>query len=152
MSLAIVAKGDPNGVTVVDSQTVLVRIPCGLITLNFDSPEQMMAAAEAMAFFCTLVVDPSRAEPTRNNIRNNTDNQVIVIDGTPLPPPLRNRTATKIATISTIQEPHMTCLLPRMRKTMKRLMFELAAGVRRVDIDNKKDDSFEETYGLTQEF
>jgi hypothetical protein len=89
MSLvAIVASVSPKGITVVDSQAVLVPIlGGGLITLNFTSPDDVMVAAEAIAFNVAAVAPPVVLVP--ETLKNSKE--VISIDDTPPPTPTEQR-------------------------------------------------------------
>jgi hypothetical protein len=159
MSLAIVASVCPKGITVVDSQTVLVRIPCGgLITLNFVSPEEMMVAAEAMAFTAAVASNPLVVlvpeTPTNNN--STEEEEVIVVDGTPPAPPKEasnsNNDSDNLDSSEGSRDLLASSLDEDEDERGDRFDEDLAEGVRRVKFDCDEEDSFEDTIGLTQEF
>ena len=155
MSLAIVAKVDPKGVTVVDSQTLLVRIPCGLITLNFSSPDEMMTAAEAMAFTATMATPPVVLVP--ETPKNANGEEVVAIEETPPPPTPRDHSndinscddgsRDLLASSDEEEEDHGDDAGEDEDDEFDDTL--LADGVRRIAINAKnQDDSFEDAIGV----
>jgi hypothetical protein len=157
MSLAIVAKVDRNGLTVVDSQTLLVRIPCGLITLNFESAQEMMVAAETMAFIAAMASNPLVVLVPETPTNHNND-EIIAIDDTPphTPNPTEQRNnavdssgGSRDMLASSDEEDDDNDSGEGEDRFNED---KLAEGVHRVTINhNEGDDSFEDTVGLTQE-
>jgi hypothetical protein len=155
MSLAIVAQVDRNGFNVVDSQTLLVRISCGgLITLNFHSPEEMMVAAEAMAFTAAVVTPVVLVPETPKN-----DSEVIAIEDTPPPTPREQNNSVKSCDLDKSEDGSRDLLASSDEEEdvgdEGEDQFDediLAEGVRRVKVCTESDDSFEDTIGLSQEF
>jgi hypothetical protein len=158
MSLGIFAKVAYNGVTVVDSQTLLIRIASGgQITLTFGSADEMMGAAEAMAFSAGMVT-PTILVPTTPLSTNN--NEVVAIDDTPPGAAPRdqnsgsenldNSDVSRDMLASASDEDEDSEDAAEAEDTFEEEA--LADGVRRVKINENHDDSFEDTIGLTQEF
>jgi hypothetical protein len=157
MSLAIVATVGRNGVTVVDSQTVLVKTVCGgLITLNFASPDEMMVAAEGMSFMAAdaaPLVFRVPETPTNNN-----NDEVIDITSPPTPPTDKNNNGNTLDDSGASRDMLASSVEGEDEDnedgTEEEDQFSegegLADGVHRINI-NRKDDSFEDTYGLSQE-
>jgi hypothetical protein len=156
MSLAIVAKVDRKGVTVVDSQTMLVHLKCGgLITLNFDSSEAMMGAAEEMAFSAAVLAPPVILVP--ETPRTNNSEPIVLLDNTPPPTHTEQKDSNKpdslaesrdmLASSSEDEDDDEDAADAEDQFKED----ELADGVHRINV-NKLDDSFEDAVSLTQEF
>jgi hypothetical protein len=154
MSLAIVAKVAHNGITVVDSQTVLVNIASGgMITLNFGSTDQMMSAAEAMAFGATVVTPLVVLVP---ETPKNGEEVIDIVDTPTAAPKEQNNNSTDLDSSGVSRDMLGSSLdedddVDDKEEEEDRFDEDLAEGVRRIKINANQDDSFEDTIGLTQE-
>jgi hypothetical protein len=157
MSLAIFAKVANNGVSVVDSQTLVIRIASGgQITLTFGSTDQMMGAAEAMAFNAAMIT-PTILVPSTPRL-GTSNNEVIAIDDTPpVATPRDQNSGSENLDNSDVSRDMLASDDDEDSEDAAEAedQFEeeeLADGVRRVKINPNHDDSFEDTIGLSQEF